>query len=234
MINSVSLEYFIKEAIKLLKEIDLLKDSNIYEIGNHSEEFKKISRGNRHTEIYNCAIENLDYEILLKDDSIFQFSLNSSGVLRYCFIQNPSIFVDKFDYLREFYSPEELFTYPDEELLSTINEEEYEQFVDDQNLNLEANIFRYDLDSAGYSPLLHSYSHIHIGLNENTRLSCSKILTPLKFVIFSIKNTYYKEWKNALKLNEALNQKIKESKDQCINLPKEFWSNDETFELYII
>ncbi|MNL10885.1 hypothetical protein D3C87_1317000 [compost metagenome] len=232
MINQVSLEHYINESIKLLKELDLYKGMGVKAIGDHSEAFKKISRGNRHTEIYNCAIENIDYEILLFDDSIFQFSL-IGDVLRYCFIQNPSIYVDKFDYLKEFYSPEELFEYSDEELLSTIKEEEYEQFVDDQNLNLEANIFRYDLDSKGYTPLLHSYSHIHIGLNENTRISCSKILTPLKFVIFSIKNTYYKEWKNALKSNERLNNSIKQSKDQCSNLPKEFWSNDETFELFI-
>jgi hypothetical protein len=232
MISRGTFEHSIKEAIQLLKDLDLFKSVGVKDIGDHSDAFKKISRGNRHTEIYNSAIENLDYEILLKDESIFQFSLDSS--IRYCFIQNPTIFFDQQDYIKEIFTDDEILEYSIEELLSTIKEEEYEQFLDEQNLNLSANFFRYDVDAKGYIPLLHSYSHIHIGFNENTRISCSKILTPLKFVIFAAKNTYYSEWKQAVELDSSLNTRLEQSKNQCPSVPAAYWKNDEDTELHII
>lgn len=224
----------INEAVSLLKELALFKERGPKTIGDHSEEFKKVSRTNKHTSLYNAAISNFDYEILLYDDSIFQFSLNND-VLRYAFIQNPSIFVSKTEFLLNLSTPNELAMLSEEELqelLDSINDWEYEQFLIEQELNLQANIIRYDKDKKGYIPLKHSYSHLHIGLNENLRIPCSKELTPLKFAIFCIKNTYYDQWAASFKDPETA-QLIYNSKNQCQRLPNEFWQPKEGYELYL-
>ena len=235
MINEATFKISVGESLQLLKEINILKGKGNKNLGDHSTEFKKISRSNRHTDIYKTAILNSDYEILIFDDSIFQFGLND-GVLRYAFIQNPQVFLKKEDFISSIYGPDELLELSEEELVDLVNsvkEGEYEQFLDEQDINLESHILRYDLDLKGYRPLVHAYSHIHIGLNSNLRLPCSKILTPLQFVIFSIKHTYYSEWKNAIFENETMESFLHNSKRKCIDVPNSHWIDKEKFELYL-
>jgi hypothetical protein len=233
--NFASFIISIDESITFLKEQGLFKGRGIKTVGDHSEEFKKACRKNRHTDIFAIAIENKDYEILLTDDSVFQFSFEKDA-LRYAFIQNPNLFVSKEDYLGAIYTPEDLLQFSDEEiqgLLSSIKDEEYEQYFNEQDINLKSNIIRYDLDAKGYSPLVHAYSHVHFGLNENLRIPCSKILTPLKFSILAVKNTYYTEWKKAFARNLNLETLIKESKKRCTDLPVDYWIHKEKYELYL-
>ena len=196
--------------------------------------FKKVSRKNRHTDIYKVAIQNKDYEILLVDDSIFQFSIENY-TLRYAFIQNPRLFINKEDFLTYLYTAEYLLSFTEDELVelqNSINEEDYEQYLNEQDLNLEAQIIRYDLDLNGYDPLIHSCSHIHIGLNTNLRIPCSKILTPLNFIFFSVKHTYYKEWKAGI-YEESMQIQLKDSKRASLELPKSQWIEKETYEFYL-
>jgi hypothetical protein len=232
--NQAAFGISISESISLLSEVNLFKAKGIKPTGIHSEEFIQATRSNRHTELHKIATKNHDYEILLKDDSIFQFTWNENK-LRYAFIQNPTTYVSKDEFLAKIYTPEDLLQLSDEDyidLIENINDWEYEQFFIEQSLNLESNIIRYDLDSKGYLPLIHPYSHLHIGVNQNLRIPCSKILTPLKFVIFAIKNTYYDQWKDAFR-TENFSQKVRDSKATCINVPPQYWQAEERFELFL-
>lgn len=222
-------------SIKLLKEYSLYKGKGDWHLKNHSSEFIAISRENRHTDIYSTAIKNRDYEILLVDESIFQFTYGKD-FLRFCFIQNPYKHPDILDYINSIYSSEELIDLKEGEiqsLISSIDDYEYEQFLSEQDFNLESHIIRYDYSQKGYAPLIHSCSHIHIGLNENLRIPISKILTPLKFILFCIKNTYYDNWKKSF-VSGKTSEFVRNCKAQCGDLPKEFWQVDETYELHLI
>ena len=117
-------------------------------------------------------------------------------------------------------------------LISSIDENEYEQFRNEQDLDLHSHIIRYDFSDKGYSPLVHSCSHIHIGLNENLRIPCSRVLTPLNFVIFCIKNTYYENWKNFYDSNRTPDY-LKNGKSLCKMLSSDYWQDIEEHELYI-
>lgn len=234
MIGEVGVKQSIAEAIKFLKSVKLYKGIGPKSLGSHSEAFKKISRKNRHTEIYRAAIENKDYEILLVDESILQFGVEND-TLRYAFIENPNIFIPKEEFLNHLYPAEDLLLFTEEELIElqdSIKDDEYEQFLNEQDLNLEAHVIRYDLDVKGYNPLVHSYSHIHIGLNENLRIPCSKVLTPLSFTFFAIKHTYYKEWKMSI-VEGSLQNQLLESKNGCLTLPKKYWVDLEKHEFYL-
>jgi hypothetical protein len=223
-----------QNSIKLLKEFNLYKNIGTKPIGKYSDEIKRIGKENNKLEIYKTAINNLDYEILLIDDSIFQFSFAED--IRYAFIQNPNFFVSKEDYLYELFDDDELTNLSEEELaifVNTINEHDYEQFLNEQNINLKSNFFRYDASTLGYQPLVHSYSHLHLSMNEDLRIPISKILTPLKFVMFCIKNTYFAIWKEVLDKKTEFQKSIHDSKLLCTPLNKEHWQDNEKFELHL-
>ncbi|MDR2948535.1 MAG: DUF2290 domain-containing protein [Prevotella sp.] len=222
--NLISLKIAIEKDIKnLLTKVNLYKGLGVKNIGEHSDEFKKISRKSCYLDIYNTAIKNYDYEILLKDDSIFQFSLT-----RYSFIQNPCIIGTKEDLLSHIYGENELLEFDDTNynmLLNSISEDELEQYRNEQSINIEAHSIRYDIDEKNYKPLIHSYSHIHIGPNGNLRIPCSKELSPIAFVLFVIKHTYPD-------INEVIYKGYLPNKGNVLH--PNFWNKEEEKELFLI
>lgn len=235
MINEATFNISISESIKFLKEIKLFKDVGPKKGGEYSTAFKKVSQNNKHIEIYNSIRDNLDYEIVLFDDSFFQFSHNQN-YLRFSFIENPNFSYTKYDYLKILFSESDLYGLTEEEMNSFIDENEYEQFLNEQEINSNLVYIRYDFDKNGYNPLLHSYSHIHIGLNENLRIPSSIVLTPFEFVLFSIKQCYYAEWKlyqESFTFSDFVTKR-NDSKKLCpIITDQNVWRTDEQNELYI-
>lgn len=222
----------INESLVLLNNFNLLKSKGSKGNGVYSEEFLKISKGNNIVETYKCAIKNEDYDVLLKDESIIQFQKVKDD-LRYAFIQNPYKYFSKEEYVTLIYTAEDLDELIDFSIEELINENEYEQFLNEQKLNSTSNYFRYDCSPAGYKPLVHSFSHFHIGMNENVRIPTSKIITPLKFTKFCIKNTYYDLWKSEFDLNPNFEQEVIKMKKDCLSLPSNKWSNIENNDLFL-
>lgn len=222
----------INDSVDLLIKFDLFKSKGPKGNGVYSEEFLKISKGGNIIETYECAIQNFDYDILLKDDSLIQFQQINND-LRYAYIQNPYKFISKEEYVLLMHTTEELELYPDLSVEELIDENEYEQFLNEQKLNSISNYFRYDCSPAGYKPLVHSYSHFHIGMNENVRIPTSKIITPLKFTKFCIKNTYYDDWKLNFESDPSFITEIIKIKSECLKLPGSMWDSIEENDLYL-
>lgn len=235
--NKAQFNISIKDSERLLKKFELFKSIGPKGNGVYSPEFLKLSKKNNLIEVYKCAIQNFDYDIILFDDSVIQYQFNKrTNDLRYVYIQNPYKFISKEEYLMTLYDKKEIdeLTETDfEALLLDINENDYEQFLNEQSLNSTANYFRYDYSKVGYLPLLHSCSHIHIGTNQNIRIPVAKILTPQKFTKFLIKNTYYDVWKTVFEADDSLVDKIGKMKRRCIDLPGEEWTDIEKNELYL-
>lgn len=223
----------INEAEELLKIFGLYKSKGPKGNGIYSKEYLTISKKNNLVESYKCAIENKDYDFLLQDDSLIQFQMLGED-LRYVFMQNPYKFVSREQYLQELFLPDELLELTKFfNLEEIINENEYEQFLNEQALNSTSNYFRYDCSPVGYFPLVHSYSHIHVGPNNDVRIPTSIILTPRKFTKFCIKNTYYAKWKEYFVENENFVNDVVKFKKDCITLPSEKWCINEKNELYL-
>lgn len=224
--------FSINESVELLNKFKLIKSRGSKGNGIYSDEFLKISKGNNILETYKCAIKNEDFDILLKDESIIQFQKINED-LRYAYIQNPYKFISKEEYITLIYTAEELDEFTEFPIEELINENEYEQFLNEQNLNSISNYFRYDCSSAGYKPLVHSYSHFHIGMNGSVRIPTSKIITPLKFTKFCIKNTYFEDWKAKFELDPNFSNEVIKMKNDCLQLPENKWNNIESNELYL-
>ncbi len=234
--NANQFKISLTSASDLLKRFSLFKSIGPKGNGVYSKEFLEVSKDNDFVEIYKCAIKNLDYDILLVDDSIIQFQRNIDGELRYAYMQNPQKYVTKEDFLMSLYSEEELIDLSNDDIdsmLNDINEDDYNQFLTEQKLSSTSNYIRYDYSKAGYIPLVHSYSHMHIGMNENVRIPTSKIITPQKFTKFAIKNTYFDLWKSLFEKDENLANEILVMKSGCAQLSNDKWSEIEKNEMYL-
>lgn len=236
MISIANFRISLKETVKLLKILNLYKDKGPKDVGDYSSAFLKACRTNKHVHIYNTIRENLDYEIVLKDDSFFQFCINDN-YLRMSFIENPCFSYSKQDYLKLIFPEIEEEEITDELINELINENEYEQFLNEQEINSNLLYFRYDFDIKGYKPLLHSCAHIHMNLRESLRIPTSKIVTPLQFVCFCIKQAYNDVWniyhQNHLE-NNVIVEELKRIKDQNTDIDNGYWQDIEKHELYLI
>lgn len=222
----------VEESIELLKSINLFKSSRISkDIGLYSEESIEVSRSNDYLKIYEAIINNRDYDIQLIDDSIFQLS-NKGGKCRYAFMQctHETLTFEEFFY-EVFGSDYDASEGPIQTFYADF-ENEYNQCRDEQKINTDAVYFRYDVDQQGYIPNVHSYAHLHVGLNNSIRIPCSRELTPLAFVLFTVKHVYSSYWKQAV-IMEQIKEKHYLFKQKCSPISDNYWKDIEKRDLYI-
>lgn len=232
--NEARLISDISDSIKILKKFGLYKEENfrkpkIYDNSKFSEEFIRISQKKEYLEIYNVAIKNADYDVLLQDDSFFQFSYEKKGdrivKYRFAFYQNPRDYPTYNDFLEKEFSTTE-------EICGSIFLEEYEQVISEAQLNIGAIPIRYDYDEGLYDSKYHPVSHIHIGNNNSIRIGCSKIITPDVFTLFIIKQVYFKDWKKIC-VDEENNYKVSlEIKKRCFDIEDEYLQKEELNHLH--
>lgn len=235
MISKGKFETSFNDAKKLLQKLALYKDIGPRSVGDYSQAFKKICRSCRHIDIYNAIRDNLDYEFVLSDDSFFQFSFGDK-YLRYCYIENPNISYSKKEYLKTILpdlTDEEI---DDDLIADLVKEHEYEQFLNETEINSNLLYVRYDFDVKGYVPLLHSCSHLHIGMRESVRIPLSKALTPRQFVAFCVKLAYPEIWEgfhDQCPDNDPIHHKLQAIKNENPNLGRDYWDEKESSELYL-
>lgn len=199
--------------IHLLEQIDLLGDINYsipecsFEKNKFSKEFLSVSQKGSYKEIYDCAMKNKDYDFRLKDNSIMQFTNEKDTrrnivKLRYAYYKCPYLI------------------FGNNEIEST------DVFLEDYVS------IRYDYDLNEYEETIHPISHFHIGNDNNLRIPVDKIVEPLEFGIFIIRNIYIKEWKELVKDISIKNICIK-SKEKLEKIEDDFFTNAERKFLYL-
>ena len=199
--------------IKLLKDIELLGEinysipENSFDKSKFSKEFISISQKGIYKEIYDCAMKNKDYDFRLKDNSIMQFTIekekrNDIIKLRYAFYKCPYLIFDG-----------------GEKETTDIFLEDYVSI-------------RYDYDLKEYQEGIHPISHMHIGNDNNLRIPIDKIIEPLEFGIFIIRNIYADEWKKILE-NENTRNMCSSIKEKLEVIDEKNFSNTERKLIYL-
>lgn len=237
--NLSNFEISIKESKNLLKKTYFFKEIGVKSINNEgvSDAFIKASYKSNYFDAYKAGIENKDYDILLIDNSFFQFEFKQNAnhfpLVRFAFFQNPQLYISYEDYLNILRQDGIIEIETNDEIGDSLTEE-YEQFLLEQEMNPLTTTIRYDVDITAYKPLVHSTAHLHIGHSNNIRIPCDKILTPLNFVLFVLKHTYYSEWKILLKKNnKELEEAIKRAKKSCTKIVGKYWLTGEQDELFL-
>lgn len=186
---------------------------------------KRLSRLKKYGELYSEIYSSGEYTFQLFDNSLLQFSYNKDPlVLGYSFIPFPFEFPSYIDYLL-------INNFEYEEVGDQLMEE-YEQNASSFSTAKEhINIIRYDYSEKEYSDSVHSISHIHVGF-ENIRISSEKILDPMTFFIFILKQVYIEIWKKNISNPDFY--KCCQHKKMCQNIQKKFFSKKDQDELYLV
>ena len=229
--NEAVFRISVQEAVDLLRLIGLFKTHRLVkDIGSYKEETIEVSKTDDYLKIYDVIVNNKDYDIQLFDDSIFQLS-NKDGKCRYAFMQCTREYITREEFMYETFGDGDEVE-ADLDAFYAMFEDEYEQRRDEQKINTNAVYFRYDTDELGYLPNVHSYAHLHVGLNNSIRIPCSRELTPFAFVLFAVKHVYSQYWKEAI-IKERINENLYSFKKKCNPLEKEHWKEMEKRDLYI-
>lgn len=225
------------EIEKILKEFSLLKSKGVKILSKEgvSDNFKSSSIKDDYFECYKIGKENFDYDFLLNDESFFQFEYFNDGKvmeLRYAFFQNPVDFITYKEFLETYIIPTGVAESVDE--AGAEFEVEYSQHLSEQNLHNRYITIRYDVDYKNYKPIIHSISHLHVGHLSNFRIPSDKFISPLRFVLFTIKSAYYSDWKIFAETKEQrLNQILRKSANGEKLLNNKEWCNIEKLDLYL-
>lgn len=214
------------DSIRLLKNLDLLKEENIHK-NSYSSTCSVYSRSKEYKEIYQNLVDYRDYDVLLKDDSMFQMNYQN-GEYRLVFIQNPSKFMDFETFL------DGLGWEYDKNMLDELYglfDNDYSQALCELGLNSGATYLRYDVDSNGRNgnENIHAYTHLHVGINNNIRIPVGRYMSPLAFTMFVVRHVYYDVWVEAVRNSQI----VFNHKNQCGQLPSVLWTNDEKNDFYL-
>ena len=219
----------------LLSEANILKYENTSRArsivnAKLSAEFLSIMHSDDYDNIYKTAMKNNDFDFVLIDDSFVQFSAIKGtnelvdGKIRFAYFPNPRSYQTYHEFLEE-----NEFSYDEvgDELV-----EVYEQYISEAKLKDFVTPIRYDYDYKSYDMTNHSVSHLHIGREENIRIPLSKMLSPQAFTVLIIKYLYLEHWKKAIS-KDSFKNIFEKSKQKCVALDNELFSEFEKFQLYL-
>lgn len=202
--------------LNLNKEINRIKICNPNFKSKYSKSFLDLIYNDNYKLVYDTAISNGDYDILLTDDSFFQFSYLKSEdrfVIKYSYYPNPYNFQSflqfKSNLIKENVISEE--EQNDDYTIDCL----YEQYKIEADLKKEIISMRYDYDEFEYSELCHPISHLHIGLYDETRIPINYVMLPELFVQNVVMLIYSKEWKTAVE-NEQIKAMCFDGKKRAI------------------
>ena len=232
--NKNSILAYFKDVKNILSSVELLKTENTtrcrtISFGKFSEEFIQMSQDDNYTMLFDIILKNADYDFILKDDAVFQFSCSENtslenGKIRYAYYPNP---YDCRSY--------EMFLIENGESVEDCGDfykEEYIQYRSECKIKNNITPIRYDYDFSLYRPMSHPISHIHIGFEQNIRIPVSKMLTPIKFVSFVLKNIYFDKWYSGY-ADENVCKFFSSAKNQCEKIDDTLFSDIEKQLLYL-
>lgn len=232
--NKNSILAYLEDVKRILNNVKLLKSENTtrkrsISSSKFSEAFIHESQKNNYIKLFNIILKNADFDFILKDDSVFQFSCSENGKLengtiRYTYYPNPYECKSYEDFLIE--NGENINECGD------LYREKYLQYISECEIKQSITPIRYDYDYSSYTPCKHPISHLHIGLEQDFRIPVSKMLTPVKFTVFVMKNIYFEHWSYGYN-DEMLYNRFLSAKAQCEKLNSDLFGDSEKQMLYL-
>ncbi len=179
----------LRDIIELLKDCKLYRDYNAFV--NYSNCTATLFRHKTYREVWEQCIAQKFYDFILFDDALLQFRADfDEGIFNYVYYEPPFVNYTYADYL----VLECGFTNEDIQEIGDQYREEYESYLRDSELREVVTPSRYDYTPNQYREGRHPASHIHIGFGNEIRLGARKILKPLSFMLFVLRQYYPDKW----------------------------------------
>lgn len=229
--NTAFLVEGLLKAQKVLELAGLFKNRNMikplqFSLGKFSAAFLGVFQGKDYVTIFDKAMENADYDLLLSDFSFFQFSYagtDEGTKIRYAFYEAPRRYPTYEEFLR-------VYGFDSKECGDCFDSE-YEQAIIEARLKTSVVPVRYDCGPT-HKALEHPYCHIHVGFDNEVRIPLSRSLTPQAFVAFTVRQVYREAWIEALK-DEEFRKLYQEVKVGCPSFDRDFFTDIDRADFYI-
>ena len=216
----------------LLRDLDMKKGLQDHKNNPYSKDLITISKKGDHRKLHEYMSQNLDYDILLYDDSMITMN-KKDGQVKMTYLQRPTKFMEFMEFV-SVYHKEALELYNKEEDLQELFGEDYDMHLDTMELNRNAIYIRYDEDEELYKTNIHPFIHLHIGLNSSIRIPSSVEITPLSFTLFILQQVYYDKWVKEFTKDESENHILGYAKkDTAIPVDAKHWQNSENTYIHL-
>ncbi len=186
-------------------------------------------RGKNHLEIWKFYFSNQLYDFKLSDDSLIQFRVDNFRPLdiSYLYLECP---FDNFVSFDEFIESEEA-SEEGKDIIALQQEHNY--YLDSLEIKDAVTPIRYDYSPNLYKAGRHPASHIHFGHSNEIRLGTKKILRPLSFLFFVIRQCYPDIWVQFTQNDKAehLCRNIREHLD---DISEECWNRLDDWEMVLV
>lgn len=222
-------KHSLKNMCSFLKRNYLCKSNYLYHSLGTRDKVDMRIEGRGLVTVYKEIIEKHDYDILLFDDAFFQFDylINAEKELRIRYIYFPCPY--DFPTYHEYLVAQGL----DYRIVGETSREEYEQELSEAGFKSGQGYLRYEFSIEEYKSGEHPASHIHVGPNTEIRLPSSKIITPMAFVMFALKQVYFNKWVAWIKKKDFKDTYIA-CKKSCPEVSPAFFSREDQHELYFV
>ena len=182
------------------------------------------SRVLSYDEIWESYIRNQFHHFSLRDYSLLEFRVDSYQPLKmsYVYLECPFIGQSYSEFLDT------------EGVVADDGDDSYWEFYEDYLANTphksSVTPIRYDYDVKNYEPGLHPASHIHFGYGNEIRIATNRILRPLSFVLFIIRQRYKSEWRELVGIDKMkiVCKNVRESLD---NVDSQYFKSLDDWEM---
>ncbi|MDV4181112.1 DUF2290 domain-containing protein [Rhizobium brockwellii] len=211
------------EVIDLIGYCDLLDNMNAHV--RYPHDMPSIMRKLTYRERWRVCIDEGWYDVILSDGSLFQFRYEPNH-LSYSYIVCPFAFMSfedfAFDRLGEDWREFEL------EL-----QDEYELYRTSDIAEQSVTPIRYDYEPLLYRKGFHPAGHLHFGIDSHIRVGTRKVLTPLSFLLFILRQNYPVTWEKIL-AHEEVKIFSREIRENLVDVGAEFFSEEDAYEHYLV
>ncbi len=174
---------------KILQMTDLYRDQNQY---SKYSNFKLSNfKSMKSIEAYKKILNERFYDYELNDDSLLQYIYYTDSNFSFCYISSPFSEETELDY----------------------------RFTGSYPLIEKPLIIRYDYQPSNYKEFCHPCAHFHFNPGNQIRLGIRKILNPVSFILFILRQCYPKEWLSFIERNndEKIFRNIRKNLDDIPN-----------------
>lgn len=216
--------------LELLAKNELLFQAGPMYSLDASASFKKVARRSMsYKEVYDSGVENQDFNLMLFDQSFFQFTeVKSESDVRLAYYPNPYQFVNYRSQKKEAL-----------ELLECgeLSLSDYEQLVSEEDFTCDIPVIRYDLSLKQHCEKYHPAAHFHIGFFAENRWPVRRVLTPYAFLLKILMHYYPKVWFNVGDRgddNNWLDLAYRNELTSCNILQQDFFKQEEVERLHFV
>lgn len=221
MIGFAKYQSCCNDVAKLLKDCGVSANRTLHP--NYPADLPNIMRSLNYRDRWQRCIDNLWYDYSFEDGALLQFR-HSERSMSFSFIECPFEYPTFEDFAYERMGEDwEHFV---EELQS-----EYELMRSSEVSEHSVTPLRYDYEPDLYREGLHPAGHLHFGVDCEIRLAVRKVLNPISFVMFVVRQHYPLRWEEFLRREDA-EMRAREVRANLDDVPEALFKKRDLYEMF--